>query len=162
MQKLSEIHQDIRYHEINHKGVTISTKTLLLNQKLFLVDYSVLDSVSVNKDLVFYSPQVLLYLNSRGTLELFAILLRTNKGPRSHIMTKTSQPNKFLFAKMHVALADAQVHQFLYHLSIHLMMEPIAIARHNHLSKYDFIILIFLFLQNSSIIINKKINKKTG
>jgi len=133
VQSLTELHQDIRYHRINHEGVTLSTETLLLNQKLFLVDYSFLDSISLYKDLVFYSPQVLLYLNNRGSLELFGILLRTNKGPRSHIMTRLSPPNKFLFAKMHVALADAQAHEFVQHLPIHLMMESVAIARNNYL-----------------------------
>ena len=106
VKSLTEIHQDIRYLKMYDKGVTLSTETFFLNQKLFLADYSFLDSISLHRDFVFYSPQVLFYLNHKGSLELFAILLRTNKGPRSHVMTKFSPPNKFLFAKMHVALAD--------------------------------------------------------
>ena len=50
-------------------------------------------------------------------------------------MTKFSPPNQFLFAKMHVALADAQSHEFVHHFVVHLMMESVAIARNNYLSK---------------------------
>ena len=135
VKSLTEIHQDIRYLKMYDKGVTLSTETFFLNQKLFLADYSFLDSISLHRDFVFYSPQVLFYLNHKGSLELFAILLRTNKGPRSHVMTKFSLPNKFLFAKMHVALADSQSHEFVHHLAMHLMMESVAIARNNYLGK---------------------------
>ena len=138
VQRLTELQKDIRYLKINHKGGTISTETLLLKQKLFIVDYSFLDSIPLYKNCVFYSPQVLLYLNNRGSLELFAILLRTNKGPRSHVMTRDSPPNKFFFAKMHVALADAQTHEFVYHIPIHLMIEAVTIASHNYLGKLLF------------------------
>ena len=136
VKSLTEIHQDIPYLKMYDKGVTLSTETFFLNQKLFLADFSFLDSISLHRDFVFYSPQVLFYLNHKGSLELFAILLRTNKGPRSHVMTKFSPPNKFLYAKMHVALADCQLHQFVHHLALHLMMEPVAIARNNYLSKF--------------------------
>ena len=36
---------------------------------------------------------------------------------------------------MHVALADAQSHEFVHHFVVHLMMESVAIARNNYLSK---------------------------
>ena len=136
VKSMAQIHQDIRNLKLYLGGVTLSTQKLFMDQKLFLVDYSTLDSISLHADFVFYSPQVLLYLNDKGSLELFAILLRTNKGPRSHVMTKFSPPNKFLYAKMHVALADCQLHQFVHHLALHLMMEPVAIARNNYLSKF--------------------------
>ena len=138
VKSLTELHQDIRSLKITYQGLTLSTETLLHKKKLFLVDYSILDSIPLHQDFVFYSPQVLLYLNERGGLELFAIHLRTNKVPRSHVMTKLSPPNKFLFAKMHVALADAQSHEFDHHLAIHYMMESVAIARNNYLGKTMF------------------------
>ena len=78
-----------------NKGVTLSTETFFLNQKLFLADYSFLDSISLHSDFVLYSPLFLFCLNHKGSLELFAILLHTNKGSRSHVMTKFSPPNKF-------------------------------------------------------------------
>ena len=67
-----------------------------LDQKLFLVDY-----------LIPYPFPVILFSihpNDDGSLELLAILLRTNKGPRSQVMSKFSPPYKFLYAKMHVAV----------------------------------------------------------
>ena len=138
VRSLTELHQDIRSLIVNYQGLTLSTQTLLLKKKLFFVDYSFLDSIPLHQDFVFYSPQVLLYLDERGSLELFAIHLRSNKVPRSHVMTKLSPPNKFLFAKMHVALADAQSHEFDHHLAIHYMMESVAIARNNYLGKIMF------------------------
>ena len=135
MQNLTEIHEDIRRLKIDKKGVTITTEKLLKRRKLFIVDYSFLESIPLHKDFVLYSPQVVLYLNKRGSLELFAILLQTNKAPGRHVMTRTSPKNKFLFAKMHVALADGQAHQWVHHLQLHLMIESVAIASHTYLRK---------------------------
>ena len=132
---MTDIHKDIRLLKLYNGGVMLLPENLFRDQKLFLVDHSTLDSIQLHSDFVFYSPQVLLYLNDEGSLELFAILLRTNKGPHSHIMAKFSQPNKFLFAKMHVALADSQSHQFIHHLATHFCMESVAIARNNCLSR---------------------------
>jgi hypothetical protein len=88
VKSMTEIHQDIRHLKLYDGGVLLSPEKLFLDQKLFLVDYSTHDSIHLHSDFVFYSPQVL--LNKEGSLELFAILLSTNKGPRSHIMTKFS------------------------------------------------------------------------
>ncbi|RUS22218.1 lipoxygenase [Endogone sp. FLAS-F59071] len=46
--------------------------------------------------------------------------------------TAKTDPNRYLFAKMHVACADLQVHEFINHLGLtHLAMEPFAVAQHN-------------------------------
>ena len=124
----------MRNLKINHEGSTVLTQ--FLKKKLFLADYSFLDSIPLHRDFVFYSPQVLFHLNEKGSMEVIAIHLRTKKEPKSFVMSKSSPPNKFLFAKMHVALADAQSHEFVHHLPIHLMMESVSIARHNHLGKF--------------------------
>ena len=135
VKKLTEINQDIRKLTISIGGVNLSPKELVAQKKLFLADYSFLDSIPLHRNFVFYSPQVLFFLNREGNLELFAIHLRTNKGQQSHVMTKKSSPNKFLFAKMHALVADAQSHEFAYHLRVHLMVESFAIARNNYLRK---------------------------
>ena len=135
VRSLKEINKDLRNLVVEYKGVTYSTNGLFQNKKLFLVDYSDLDMLPLHRNFVFYSPQVLLSLNEEGSLELFAIHLRTNKGQPSHVMTKLSPPNKLLFAKMHVAVADSQIHEFAHHLRIHLMVESMVIARNNHLGK---------------------------
>ena len=136
VRSIKEVNNDIRNLVIKHDGITYSTDDLLQKKRLFLADYSYLDSLPLHRDFVFYSPQVLFFLNDTGSLELFAIHLRTNKTQQSHVMTKLSPPNKFLFAKMHAALADTQIHEFAHHLRIHLIMESIAIARNNYLGKY--------------------------
>ena len=140
VKSLMEINNNIRNLEIEYDGVTYSTDNLFQKKKLFLADYSFLDSLPLHWDFVFYSPQVLFFLNNDGSLELFVIHLRTNKNQQSHVMSKLSPPNKFLFAKMHAALADTQIHEFAHHLRVHLMMESIAIARNNYLGKYRLII----------------------
>ena len=66
-----------------------------------MADYSDLDSLPLNRNFVFYSPQVLpastssltlsqvlLALSPRGSLQLLAILLRTDKlGVQTHLLT---------------------------------------------------------------------------
>ena len=133
-----EINKDIRNLRVKYEGSTYSTSSLFQKKKLFLADYSFLDALPLHRNFVFYSPQVLFFLNSKGSLELFAIHLRTNKHQLSHVITKQSSPNKLLFAKMHAAVADAQSHEFVFHLRIHLMVETIAIARNNYLGKNTF------------------------
>ena len=132
---LIELQPDLHGLEVTYKGNSLSTASLLRNKKLFMADYTFLDTVSLHRDFVFYSPQVLFSLDNHGSLDLFAILLRTDKGQKSHLITKLSPPNKILFAKMHVSMADAQSHEFMHHLAIHMMMEAVAIARNNYLSK---------------------------
>ena len=138
VKSLTELNTDIHNLSVKYDGLTYSTRNLFHKKKLFLADYSFLDSLSLNGNLVFYSPQVLFFLNNKGGMELFAIHLRTNKHRNSHVVTKQSPEKKLLFAKMHVALADAQSHQFAFHLRLHFMVEAIAIARNNYLGKNTF------------------------
>merc|ERR1712037_1061130 len=50
-----------------------------------------------------------------------------------YLITKDTPELHKLFAWMHVAQADAQVHEFPHHLRDHFVMEAISIARHNWL-----------------------------
>ena len=127
VKNITEIHPRLR----SKKNVT----NLLESNKLFIADYSVLDSIPLHGNFVFYSPQVLFQLSDEGALDLVAILLRSNKTKESHVVTKRSPPNKLLFAKMHVGVADSQVHENMYHFCVHFFMETIDIAANNHLSK---------------------------
>ena len=74
-------------------------------------------------------------------------------------MTKLSPPNKFLYAKMHVAMADTQSHEFVHHLTIHMMMESVSIARNNYLGmsvNMKFVLSNIVHLTESQ---NKHINR---
>ena len=67
VRNLYEIHPRLR----RRKNVS----TLLENKKLFIADYSILDSVPLHGNFVFYSPQVLFRVSDEGDLDLVAILL---------------------------------------------------------------------------------------
>ena len=134
VQNMSEVHTDLQNLEADVDGEVLSVAQILKKEKLFLADYSELDSIPLHQNFVFYSPQVLLSLDRLGDLDIVGILLRTNKQSKSHVLTKASSENHMLFAKMHVANADAAIHEFSNHLKIHLVMEAIAIGVHNHLS----------------------------
>lgn len=93
-------------------------------------------------------PQVLLAASLTGELELLAILLHTRlPGVASHLLISPSAarpdvalPGRWLYAKMLVAAADAQVglpsppaqmHEFGHHLPLHFLLEAVALAAHN-------------------------------
>ena len=134
VRSMSEVHEDLQNLEVEIDGEVLSVAQILKKQKLFLADYSELDSIQLNNNSVFYSPQVLLSLDKFGDLDIISILLRTNKQTKSHVLTKASPKNRLLFAKMHVANADAQIHEFPSHMKIHFVMEAIAVGVHNFLS----------------------------
>lgn len=110
---------------------------LLQDKKLFVADYSALAKIPLVEGRVFYAPQVLLVKNSGGAdLDFLAIHLYHPEAPESQnnqVVTPNTPRWRKIFAWMHVALADAQIHEFPHHLRDHLVMEAVSIARHNHL-----------------------------
>ena len=68
VKSMTDIHKDIRHLKLYNGGVMLLPENLFRDQKLFLVDYSTLDSIQLHSDFVFYSPQVFLYLNDEGSL----------------------------------------------------------------------------------------------
>ncbi len=111
--------------------------SLVADKRLFLLDYEALAPLSPYRDMVFYAPKVLVYKENTASgarLNLAAIQLTRNAGANA-IYTPTHTPkNRWRLAKLHVACADNQYHQWLFHLGFaHLAMEPFAIATHNAL-----------------------------
>jgi len=100
---------------------------------LYLADYSQLDDLPLHGNFVFYSPQVLMSSSSNG-LKILAILLRSSKlGVQTHLLQPLiSSPGRWLYAKMQVAVADSQLHEFAYHLPLHQILENVMLASHNH------------------------------
>lgn len=124
------------------RGVTPAGKSLtqlIAQRRLFLCDYEALASLQPYRDMVFYAPYVLVYKEERqhggDRLTLAAIqLTRHDDRPNAVYTPNRTPPNRWLFAKMHVACADNQYHQWLFHLGYaHLAMEPAIIAWHNAL-----------------------------
>merc|ERR1719319_622055 len=112
---------------------------LLAQRRLYLADYSALEALRPRPGSVLYAPQVLLAASLTGELELLAILLHTRlPGVASHLLISPSAarpdvalPGRWLYAKMLVAAADAQMHEFGHHLPLHFLLEAVALAAHN-------------------------------
>jgi len=96
---------------------------------LYMADYSQLDDLPRQPNFVFYSPQVLMASSSDG-LRILAILLRSSSpGVNSHLLQPSlSPPGRWLYAKMQVAVADNQLHEFAFHLPLHQMLETVQLS----------------------------------
>ena len=121
------------------RGLTVgdrSVDALIADKAVFLQDYAALDGVEPYQGMVVYAPWVLVTKTGgekESRLTVSAIQLERKAGAAVYTPQKTP-PRRWLFAKMHVACADNQVHQWLAHLGFaHLAMEPFAIAWHNAL-----------------------------
>lgn len=122
-------------------GVTPGSKTLeslIADKGLFLLDYEALASLQRYRDMVFYAPQVLVYKETlaggESRLNLAAIQLTRDEGDNTVYVAGKTPPLRWKLAKLHVACADNQYHQWLFHLGYsHLAIEPFAIAAHNAL-----------------------------
>lgn len=83
----------------------------------------------------FYAPFVAFYKKKDNRLGILGIIL-TRSSKRTNFVynarTCQSNPNIYTLAKMHVACADNQLHQFYYHLGrCHLTYEPFGVAVRN-------------------------------
>merc|ERR1712037_662041 len=114
-----------------------TVRSLLGANRLFVADYSSLETISLVPGNVLYAPQVLFEKTPEGDLNALAILLSSPKAQHHpRLVNLVNQDIPFfrrLFAWMHVSLADAQIHEFSHHLRDHFVMEAISIARHNWL-----------------------------
>ncbi|PXF46161.1 Allene oxide synthase-lipoxygenase protein [Gracilariopsis chorda] len=83
----------------------------------------------------FYAPFVAFYLKSNRQLGVLGIMLTRHKDKPNAIYTQETcreSPNTYLYAKMHVACADNQLHQFYSHLGrCHLIFESFGVAVRN-------------------------------
>ncbi len=129
---IDQIPGDMKSLEAQGKSVA----DLIAERRLFMCDYSILDGVEPYAGMYCYAPIVLVYkelLDTGGSrLNLLGIQL-TRKAEGNEVYRPGSDtPNKYLFAKIHAACADVQVHQFISHLGLgHLGMEPFTIAHRN-------------------------------
>jgi arachidonate 5-lipoxygenase len=114
-----------------------SLEQLISDKRLFILDYARLAPFGRHRSMVFYAPIALVYrelLQDGGSrLNLVGIQLTRNEGPGNVVYTAgASPPNRYLYAKIQLACADNQYHQFISHLGLaHLAMEPLVIAHHN-------------------------------
>jgi arachidonate 15-lipoxygenase len=111
---------------------SLSVGQLIEQNRLFVCDYADLAPLTRYRDMFFYAPTMLVVKDERGELDILAIRL-TRESSGNRIMSRdNTPPNLWRLAKMHVACADNQHHQWLEHLGYaHLAMEPFAVAVHN-------------------------------
>lgn len=130
-------------------GAGAGLKQLLASGRLFYADYEVLLDIETFKNRVVYAPLVLLYRAGTGAsarlLPLAIQLERLASGNRvflPHALSAavracadmSAAERVWLFAKMHAASADAQVHEMVFHLGYtHLALEPLIIAAQRQL-----------------------------
>ena len=121
------------------QDLTVGGRTMadgVTENRVFLQDYAALDGVEPYQGMRVYAPWVLVTRtggNDGNRLTVAAIQLERTEGAPIYTPERTP-PRRWAFAKMHVACADNQVHQWLAHLGFaHLAMEPFAIAWHNAL-----------------------------
>lgn len=114
---------------------------LIAEKRLFILDYKYMEDLPPRPGKVFYAPYMLVYRelleNGKSRLNILGIQLTRHKDGKNEIYTpNSSTPNKYLLAKIHVACADNQYHQFISHLGYaHLAAEPYAISHHNSFPK---------------------------
>ncbi|MBX2798915.1 MAG: SRPBCC family protein [Myxococcales bacterium] len=109
---------------------------LLAEHRLFLQDYAALAGARPYEGMLVYAPWVLVTRTGGEDGQRLTIsAIQLERSDRASVYTPDrTPPRRWTFAKMHVACADNQVHQWLAHLGFaHLAMEPFAIAWHNAL-----------------------------
>lgn len=125
---------------------------LVAQKRLFLCDYSDLlnlgDPEAIRasghfeyKGMVIYAPLMMVAKDGSGADQRFRIvgiqLTQRHDNSRNRLYRPgSSTPNKYHAAKLHVACADMQYQEWIYHLGLaHLINEPFAIAHHNAFPK---------------------------
>jgi hypothetical protein len=118
-----------------------SFDVLLSQQKIFFVDYEMLEGIQTRPGRYYHLPLVLFYLASNNTLLPLAIQLERYISQTNHesynsstkasnqVFTPLDREEVWMFARMHSMHSDALVHEFVQHLGFtHLAVEPIIIA----------------------------------
>ena len=105
----------------------------LANEKLFLLDYPLLDDLPTNDGQYLAAPVCLLHLERDGTLLPIAIQLAQDPA-ESPIFTPLDPPWLWMAVKAFAQSADAHYHELVAHLlRTHLLLEPIWLCARRHL-----------------------------
>jgi arachidonate 5-lipoxygenase len=134
VRSIDEVPGEMR--ELRAKNRTLGD--LIEHKSLFICDYVDLAPLARYRDMFVYAPTMLVVKDEAAGspgLDILAIRL-TREASGNRILTRESTPpNQWRLAKMHVACADNQHHQWIEHLGYaHLAMEPFAVATHNAFS----------------------------
>ena len=130
---MQQLPTKMRYLSVRDPGNRTKSVQALINEKrLFIVDYKDLEQFLNHQGLNLYAPFVAIYkqILDDGETRLNILAIQIERDENAPIFTPDSpHKNRFKIAKMIVACADTQVHQFGYHLGIsHFGNEPVAVA----------------------------------
>jgi len=109
----------------------------LKEKRLFILDYKELRDLKQHENMYFYAPVMLVYKELLPNNESHLNVLGIQLSPDSDVVytPDMEHKNRYHLAKLFVASADHQVHEFKWHLGLsHLGIEAIAISVHNCLS----------------------------
>lgn len=142
VESISDVPDDLHNLQATDKQGTRSVKELISEKRLFMLDYRELadyDLCDFTPKTYFLAPVMLVYreiVENGSRLNVLGIQLHPSK---NEIFTPgMKNHNRYKLARMFVACADTQIHEFRYHLGIgHLSMEPFCISTHNRLPKRD-------------------------
>jgi len=115
-----------------------SLEDLIAAERLFFVDYHVLDGISFKGGTALYQPIALLFLEQHpttGRRRLMPLTIQLTRSGASDTVYHPNMPSTWwLFAKLQLVHADANVHESVVHLGYtHLAMEPMVVAFHRRL-----------------------------
>ncbi|CAB3376043.1 Hypothetical predicted protein [Cloeon dipterum] len=117
------------------EGITL--KDALQTNKIFIVDFKILDGVPCRAEITskLVAPVALFYLNRRNELMPIAIQLFQEPSDVNPVYYPSDPRLTWIMAKMFFNMADSQIHQSCTHLGYtHLLMESLCVAAHRHLS----------------------------
>ena len=120
-----------------------SVKDLIADRRLFILDYKLLTGFNIVKQpegypQTYFSDPVMLVYRKPKSKELGILGIQLTHEENATVYTPDGHKNRFKLAKMAVACADNQVHEFAYHLGLaHLFIEPTIVAVHNTLQGHE-------------------------
>jgi arachidonate 5-lipoxygenase len=118
------------------KGQGKSIDELISEKRLFVLDYKQLRNLKNHETMYFYAPVMLVYkeILEDKTSRLNILGIQLDITSKTVYTPQMEHKNRYQLAKLFVASADHQIHEFIYHLGIaHLAIEPIIVAVHNGL-----------------------------
>ena len=117
-----------------------SLQELVAGRRLFLADYRILEGHPRRAGTVLYSPVMLLYVptprvgDTATARPLLPLGVQLSAGDAGRLILPSDSP-AWLFTKMHVAQADAVLHESAKHLGdTHIVASGIITSFHRHMS----------------------------
>jgi arachidonate 15-lipoxygenase len=124
---------------ITEKSGQVKSVQQLVNEKrLFMLDYRDMADFVLHEEKFFYAAVMLVYreILDENNSRLNVLGIQLDPSSNEVFTPDMPQKNRYKLAKMFVACADNQIHEFQYHMGFgHLGVEGAVVAIHNRLPK---------------------------